>query len=402
MDKKKTLDDIFNDDDLGILDTKAKVSNIKSENDRLIDSFLEINAFFEKNNREPKADVFVVNERSLGVRLKGFRNSPQTAEILKPYDQHDLLGEIIVEINSVDDILNDDDLGILDTDEALEIFKIKNIPTPDERAETDFTARRKAMKDKDFVSYEANFKRVHKDLREGKRKLSDFKDVEQNLEKGKYYILDGILLFLEEDGIEDRQIKDRIRKDGRTTIIFENGTISNMYYRSLAKALYINGRIVSDTDTDAENELFKNANLVKEEDMETGWIYVLKSKSTNQAISEIKDLYKIGFSKVDVKQRIKNAIKEPTYLMADVDIISTYKCYNVNPHKFEQLLHRFFAEVCLNVDIHDNQGRRITPREWFVVPFAIIDKVIDLILDESIVKYRYDHETKAILEIPAV
>lgn len=402
MDKKKTLNDIFNDDELGILDTKAKVSNIKSENDRLIDSFLEINAFFEKNNREPKADVFVVNERSLGVRLKGFRNSPLTAEILKPYDSHNLLGEISVEINSVDDILNDDDLGILDTDEALEIFKIKNIPTADERAETDFTARRKAMKDKDFAPYESKFKQIHKDLRDGKRKLSEFKDVEQNLEKGKYYILDGILLFLEEDGIEDRQIKDRIRKDGRTTIIFENGTTSNMYYRSLAKSLYINGRIVSNTDSEAENELFKNANLVKEEDMETGWIYVLKSKSTNQAISEIKDLYKIGFSKVDVRQRIKNAIKEPTYLMAEVDIVSTYKCYNVNPHKFEQLLHRFFAEVCLNVDIHDNQGRRITPREWFVVPFAIIDKVIDLILDGSIVKYRYDHKAKAILEIPAI
>lgn len=402
MDKKKTLDDIFNDDDLGILDTKAKISNIKSENDRLIDSFLEINAFFEKNNREPKADVFVVNERSLGVRLKGFRNSPLTVEILKPYDSHDLLGEIVVEINSVDDILNDDDLGILDTDEASEIFKIKNIPTLDERAETDFTARRKAMKNEDFAPYESKFKQVHKDLKEGNRKLSEFKEVEQNLEKGKYYILDGILLFLEEDGIESRQIKDRIRKDGRTTIIFENGTISNMYYRSLAKALYLNGRIVSDTDSEAENELFKNANLVKEEDMETGWIYVLKSKSTHKTISEIKDLYKIGFSKVDVRTRIKNAIKEPTYLLAEVDVISTYKCYNVNPHKFEQLLHRFFAEVCLNVDIHDDKGRRITPREWFVVPFTIIDKVIDLILDGSIVNYKYDHGAKAIIKIPII
>jgi DNA-binding ferritin-like protein (Dps family) len=401
MDKKKlTLDDIFNDDELGILDTKAKVSNIKSENDRLIESFLEVNAFFEKNNREPKADVFIVNERSLGVRLKGFRNCSLTTEILKPYDTHDLLGEISVEITSVDDILNDDELGILDTDDASEIFNIKNVPTSAERAETDFTARRKAMKDKDFAPYEANFKAVNKDLREGKRKLSEFKDVEQNLEKGKYYILDGILLFLEEDGIEGRKLGDVVRKDGRTKIIFENGTVSNMYYRSLSKGLYNNGRIVSNTDSEAENELFKNANILNEEDIETGWIYVLKSKSTNQSISEIKDLHKIGFSKLDVKARIKNAAKEPTYLLAEVEIVSTYKCYSVNPHKFEQLLHRFFAEVCLNVDIHDNQGRRITPREWFVVPFAIIDKVIDLILDETIVKYRYDHENKAILEIP--
>ena len=127
--------------------------------------------------------------------------------------------------------------------------------------------------------------------------------------------------------------------------------------------------------------------------------YVLKSKSNNPVISEIKDLHKIGFSKVDVRDRIKNAIKEPTYLLADVHVVSTYKCYNVNPHKFEQLLHRFFAEVCLDVDIHDDKGRRITPREWFVAPFPIIDKVIDLILDGTIVNFKYDYENKAIISI---
>ena len=399
MPKKLTLDDIFNDDEFGLLESKAKVSNIKSEDERLIDSFQEINAFFEKNKREPKADVFIPSERNLGVILRELRKNNKKSQILKPYDTYNLLGNVVTEINSIDDILNDDEFGLLDTDDTLDIFKLKNVSSSKDREEADFVARRKAMKDKDFETYENQFKEVHKELREGKRKLSEFKDVEQNLEKGKYYILDGILLFLEDDGIEDRLIKDRIRKDGRTRIIFENGTISNMYYRSLAKSLYNNGRIVSDTDSDAENELFKNANLVNEDDLETGWIYVLKSKSSNKAISEIKDLYKIGFSKVDVKQRIKNAVKEPTYLLAEVDIVSTYKCYNVNPHKFEQLLHRFFADVCLNVDIHDDKGRRITPREWFVAPFTIIDKVIDLILDGSIVNYNYDHENKSIISI---
>jgi hypothetical protein len=399
MSKKISLEDIFNDDEFGILDSKAKVSSIKSEDERLIDSFQEINAFFEKNKREPKADVFVISERSLGVVLKELRKNNKKAQILKPYDTYNLLGNVVMEINSIDDILNDDEFGVLDTDETMEIFKLKNVPKSSEIAERDFTARRKAIKDKDFAPYESKFKEVHKELREGKRKLSEFKEVEQNLEKGKYYILDGILLFLEDDGIEDRLIKDRIRKDGRTRIIFENGTSSNMYYRSLAKSLYINGRIVSDTDSESENELFKNANLVNEDDLETGWIYVLKSKSNNKVISEIKDLYKIGFSKVDVRQRIKNAIKEPTYLLAEVDIVSTYKCYNVNPHKFEQLLHRFFAEVCLNVDIHDDKGKRITPREWFVAPFPIIDKVIDLILDGTIVNLKYDHENKSIISI---
>jgi hypothetical protein len=172
-----------------------------------------------------------------------------------------------------------------------------------------------------------------------------------------------------------------------------------MYYRSLAKALYNNGRIVSETDSETENELFKNANIVNESDIETGWIYVLKSKSSNKTISEIRDLYKIGFSKTDVRDRIKNAKKEPTYLMADVLIVGAYKCHNLNPHKFELLIHRFFGEVCLNVDIHDDKGRQIKPREWFVVPLPIINKVIELIRNGEIVNYNYDVVNKSLLKL---
>jgi hypothetical protein len=387
MSKKKTLEDIFNDDEFGILDSKPINSNIKTEDERLIESFQEINAFFEKNNREPEAAN--VTEFKLLSRLKALRKDAKKVEILRPYDSHNLLNTK-EEVKSVADILNDDDLGILGTDETLSIFKLKNVPSYTERAESDFTARRKAMKDKDFLPYETQFKKVHIELREGKRKLKEFKDVEQNLNSGNYYVLDGVLLFLENDGIEKRQLGDSSRNDGRTTIIFENGTKSNMYYRSLSKSLYNNGSTVSDTDKESETELFKNANIVKEEDSETGWIYILKSKSTNKDISSIKDLYKIGYSTVPVLERIKNASKEPTYLMADVAIEASYKTYNINAQKFELLIHRFFSEACLNIDINDDKGRRITPREWFAVPLPVIDKAISLILSGEIVKYRYD------------
>ena len=387
MSKKKTLEDIFNDDEFGILDSKPINSNIKTEDERLIESFQEINAFFEKNNREPEAAN--VTEFKLLSRLKALRKDAKKVEILRPYDSHNLLNTK-EEVKSVADILNDDDLGILGTDETLSIFKLKNVPSYTERAESDFTARRKAMKDKDFLPYETQFKKVHIELREGKRKLKEFKDVEQNLNSGNYYVLDGVLLFLEDDGIEKRQLGDSSRNDGRTTIIFENGTKSNMYYRSLSKSLYNNGSTVSDTDKESETELFKNANIVKEEDSETGWIYILKSKSTNKDISSIKDLYKIGYSTVPVLERIKNASKEPTYLMADVAIEASYKTYNINAQKFELLIHRFFSEVCLNIDINDDKGRRITPREWFAVPLPVIDKAISLILSGEIVKYKYD------------
>ncbi|MBT8245898.1 GIY-YIG nuclease family protein [Winogradskyella sp.] len=395
MSKKKTLEDIFNDDAFGILDSKPKNSNVKSEDERLIESFQEINAFFEKNNREPEATN--VSEFKLLSRLKALRHDANKVEILKTYDTHNLLNTK-EEIKSVAEILNDDDLGILDTDETLSIFKLQHVKSASERAETDFTARRKAMSNKDFAPYETQFKKVHKELREGKRKLKEFKDVEQNLYKGNYYVVDGILLYLEDDGLQKRKLGDSERKDGRTTIIFENGTKSNMYYRSLSKSLYNNGSIVSDTDKESEDELFKNAHIVSEEDVQTGWIYVLRSKSTNPEIASIEDLYKIGFSSVDVNERINNASKESTYLYADVHLLDKYACYNMDAQKFEHLIHRFFADVCLNVDVFDDKGKRITPREWFVAPRPIIDKVVTLILSGKIVDYKYDSINQVLLK----
>jgi hypothetical protein len=396
MTKKKTLDDIFNDDEFGILDSKAKASNVKTEDDRLIDSFQEINAFYQKNNREPKADVFVVSERSLGVILKELRKNKKKIEILKPYDTYNLLANVTVEINTIDDIINDDEFGLLDTDDTLEIFKLKNVPSSKEREEADFVARRKAMNDKDFALYETKFKNVHKELREGKRKIISY-EVE-SLKEGAFYILDGILMLFEKADIKIEKLSgNKFEADGRTRCIFENGTISKMKYRSLKKVLSLNGATVTHSSDTDEQILINNANAVNEKDSETGWIYILRSKSAHKDISVIQDLHKIGFSKTDVKTRVKNAVKEPTYLMADVEVISTYKCYNLDPHKFEQLLHRFFADVCLNVDIYDDKGRRITPREWFVAPLPIIDQVIDLILSGEIVHHRYDAKSGMIV-----
>ena len=94
---------------------------------------------------------------------------------------------------------------------------------------------------------------------------------------------------------------------------------------------------------------------------------------------------------------LKMLKNEPTYLLADVKKVASYNCYNRNADKLEQLLHRFFASSCLNIDLFDERGQRITPREWFVVPFEIIDEAIQMILNESIINYRYDSVAKKIV-----
>ena len=395
MSKKKTLDDIFNDDDFGILDSKPTNSNIKTEDERLIESFQEINAFYEKNNREPETTN--VTEFKLLSRLKALRNDAKKMEILKSHDSHNLLNTK-EEIKTVADILNDDDLGIFDTDETQSIFELKHVPSSTERNESDFTARRKAMSKSDFEDYESKFKKIHAEIKEGRRKLVGFNY--ESLKVNEFYINNGVLLYLEsvewEKQIQEFKSGIHNRPDGRTKTIFENGTQSEMMFQSLYKALHANGQMVTNPDSKQENELFKNANIVKEEDLESGWIYILKSKSTNVDITSIENLFKIGYSTIPVQERIKNASKETTYLMADVAIVRGFKCYNMNAQKFEHLIHRFFAAVCLNLDVFDDKGIRHTPREWFVVPLPIIEEAIDLILKESIVNYRYDVDNSKI------
>lgn len=401
MDKKKkiSLDDIFNDETFKLLDSTSKVSNVKTADQRLVDSFEEINAFVDKNGREPNASS--MSEYSLLARLKSIRENEPQKITLKPFDRHNLLGEVEIPTTSIDDILNDDAFGLLETDSDLSIFKYKHISREDERAKADFIAQRMPLKEEEFKPYEAMFQKVHQEIKEGKRQIKPFHNIEKSLNVGDFYLIDGVMLYLKEAKIEKaiRELKsgDRKRIDGRTFTIFENGTYSHMLYRSLGKQIQKSGKLITNIYEGMNNELYVNAEMVMEEDIKTGWIYVIKSKSTHPSISGIKNLFKIGFSSTPVDERIKNAKNEATYLFADVIKVSSYACYNRNADKLEQLLHRFFANACLNIDIEIIQGKRITPREWFVVPFEEIEKAIELILNEQIVNYKYDKDVEKII-----
>ncbi len=392
----KSLDDIFNDDDFGLLESQQKQSFVRTDEDRLIDSFEEINLFYEKNNREPSTTS--MSEYTLSARLKGFRANEQNKSILKAFDRFNLLGEVELKLETLDDILSDDDLGLLDDEGDTSIFEFKYTPKEGSRASADYIAQRKSISERDFQKYELMFKQVHKELKEGKRKLLNFTNAEDNLIEGNFYLVDGLLCYLEVSKAEKvDKIKDSVRIDGRTITIFENGTISNMLFRSLGKAIYKNGKIVTNTEERIYNQLQENFNSVQEEDVPSGWIYVLKSKSENPEIKSLENLYKIGFSKNPVQERIKNASKEATYLFADVEIIDSRACFNVNIQKLEGLIHRFFAEACLDIDLYDKSGNRYIPREWFVVPLHVIDEVIQLLLNGNIVNYKYDYNSSQVV-----
>ena len=383
--------DIFSDDPLGLLNVQQneeKKERTSSEN-RLIESFEEINQFFEEHGREPKVGSDI-EEFMLASRLQGIRNNPAKVKILLPFDFYDLLRCEESKSVTVEDILGDDPMNLLLADEDDGIYNITHVKKVD-RIRPDYVSRR--TKCKDFESYETLFQTVHDDLKAGRRKLVEFK--EENLKEGKFFVLRGILLFLEKSDNKDSTFEfesgTRIRTDGRTRCIFDNGTESTMLYRSLYKALLQDGFEVSDYQ---EESIQKD---ISADDKQNGYIYVLASKSTNPQIRAVDDLYKIGCCSGAVSDRIKNAANEPTYLLSEVKIVLTARCYNINVFQLEGAIHDFFSKSNVSFEVIDRDGNIHHPKEWFVAPIAIIEEAINLIVNDDITKYTYNPEMKLIV-----
>lgn len=386
--KKKILQDLFDNDPLGLLEVKP-LSAVRSEDNVLVSKFQEIIDFYHQNQRLP-IENNGVNEHTLYSRLCDYRETESKRKILEQFDEFELLVPEEKKVFTIDDILEDDPLGLLDEDD-MGLFDFDLVQRPDERASADFVARRKATQN--FEKYAQLFKDCQRDLKQGDRKLVKFH--ENQIQEGAFFVLNGLLVYV--DKLMDITTDKFSKRDGRTKLIFENGTESNMLFRSFGKGLFQNGQGITFTNEEMNSQFENNYNNISDEDKESGFIYILKSKSEKQEIKDIKHLYKIGFSTTTVEERIKNAAQEPTYLMAEVRIVMTYKCFNMNTHRLELLLHNFFGSSCLNVDVFDALGNRHTPREWFIAPLDIIEQAVHLIISGEIVKYRYDSEKEEII-----
>lgn len=387
--EKDALLKILDDDDLGLLNIKPKRSSITVD-ERLLQSFQQINDFYRQHGKEPESNPSNILEFQLFNRLKGLRVSKEKCEALQEVDEFHLLTFIEPEkpITSVADIFSDDSFGLLD-DEAESIFDLKHVPkSPMEMPEK--IAQRKRCKD--FDQFEHLFKQCHAELTSGVREARQFTG-EQQIKPGHFFVLHGVMVYVSEVG--EKEVKNG-KVNARLRCIFENGTESNMLLRSLATELYKDetGRRILDHHEKALEALEQ----IQAEDEKTGYLYVLQSLSQEVDIASIQNLYKIGYSTVPVQERIKNAAEEPTYLMAPVKVVEVFECYNLNPQKFELLLHTFFGKACLNVDVYDKAGKRFSPREWFVAPRHIIEAAANMLINGEIVNYTYDPESSGIVE----
>jgi hypothetical protein len=181
------------------------------------------------------------------------------------------------------------------------------------------------------------------------------------------------------------------RRDARLRVIFENGTESNLLMRSLQRALHKDeaGRRITNPTA---GPLFTDK--WEPDDIESGTIYVLQSLSNHPFVAEHRQLiHKIGVTGGKVETRIANAAHDATYLLADVEIIATYKLADINRAKLETLFHRIFAPAQLDLTIPDRFGHPVRPREWFLVPLPVIDEAVQRIRDGSITNVIYDPKT---------
>lgn len=254
----------------------------------------------------------------------------------------------------------------------------------------DYVARAKLCED--FWKYRPLFRKVHQELKQGRRSLVKVSKT-ISLQAGHYYVVDGQLLLLE--SIEKKHESSNHLPDGRTRCIYENGTESDILLQTLRKSVVGNGYAVTESQEESESKFFASTELT-ESDKVTGYIYVLKSLSENPAISSQKNLYKIGFSTNTVEERIANSEHDPTYLMAPVKIMASYKVVNMHSQKFEDLVHQMLQSVRFHVTVIDDEGTSHEPKEWFVVPLNVVNAIVGKIMDGTIVNYKYNPEMQCL------
>lgn len=393
--RKSKFQEIFDSDLLGLLDIKETTKQERRDEDwRLKEQFAEITEFYENNQRVPNSDGGDISEYTLAARLDGIRRDPKKVKALLDLDTYNLLRSEETPSISLEKLLTEDPLGLLDSDEESDsIFKLSHVK-PTDRLRPDYIARRSACKE--FDLYEDAFKRIHADLESGRRKLVAFNG-QEDLVEGQYFVLRGVVFYLEVDAanLTEKMYQGQVyrRKDGRTRCIFDNGTESTMLFRSLTNAMRIDGFGISELQANEDG-----TPKIEPGDMQNGYIYVLRSLNRNPMIRQMHNLYKIGYCSGDVTNRIKNAAKEPTYLMGDVEVVLTARCYNLDVPYLESNIHRFFEKCNLSLEIKDDQGIRHYPREWFVVPISVVEDAIQLIVKKEIEYYTYNPDLEMIVK----
>ena len=380
-------------DALGVKVEPEEIPRRTPREERIIAGFEEIQRFVDMYGRKPgrdnDRDIF---ERLFAVRLDRILDDGECRTILGPLDRQGLLSGDAATVEPSMDALSDEallsELGV--QSKTTDLTELRHVRSSAEKRAAEEIASRKRCEE--FKRFRPLFEQVQKELDSGIRKTRPF-ERKAEIEPGRFFVVAGQKAYVAEMG--EIFIQEYGDNDARLRVIFDNGTENNMLRRSLQRALHKDpaGRRITEPTA---GPLF--ADQATGDDKASGTIYVLRSKSNLPFISEHRELiHKIGVTSGDVQRRITGAKLEPTFLMADVDIVATYQLYNIDRGKLENLIHRVFAPARLEIEIKDRFGNPVLPREWFLVPLTVIDQAVARIKDGTITQYLYDKNTASLV-----
>lgn len=369
--------------------------------ERIIAGFEEIQRFVEKHGRAPQhgegRDIF---ERLYAVRLDRLRALDECRAILAPLDREGLLSGAKIAAAPTETIDEDELMAELaGAAGGGGITELRHVRASSEKRAAEEIANRTVCED--FASFKPFFEDVQRELKSGIRRALPVDRMDEiklsEIQPGQFFIVGGQIAYVAEIGEDFKTEYDR--RDSRLRVIYDNGTESNLLARSFQRSLYPDkenaGRIITNPDA---GPLF--ADKQEADDLASGTIYVLRSKSDNPIVAANREvLHKIGVTGGRVEARIVNASLDPTFLLADAEIVATYVLYNVNRVKLENLIHRVFDPAQLDIKIKDRFGNPVKPREWFLVPLFVIDEVVKRIKDGSITQFVYDPAAAKLVKI---
>ncbi|MCK9189473.1 GIY-YIG nuclease family protein [Acidithiobacillus sp.] len=382
----------MNDDELldalGVEVAPLKASSRTPREERIIAGFEDILRFHQTHGRAPLhgegRDIF---ERLYAVRLDQIRQLPEAQTLLAGLDAPGLLSGAAaasVDVDAMDEDTLLAELGIGDEPaDQRDITVLRHVRSSTEKRAPEEIAERTPCAE--FDKFQPLFEQVERELKAGVRQSRQF-GRDSNFKVGNFFVLGGLLVYVAEQGDIFRTGNNE--PDARLRVVYSNGTESNLLMRSLQRALYKdeNARMLTGTNM---GPLFGDA--PEPDDIETGTIYVLRSLSSHPFVAEHRELiHKIGVTGGKVETRIAGAEKDATYLLADVEVVATYKLHNLNRTRLENIFHRLFGAAQIDLTIEDRFGHPVKPREWFLVPLHVIDEAVQRIRDGSITDVLYD------------
>lgn len=376
-------------DALGVEVSPLKTSSRTPREERIIAGFEDILRFYQTNGRAPQhgegRDIF---ERLYAVRLDQIRKLPEAKTLLADLDGPDLLSgapTITTDVDGLDEDALLAELGVAAAPAEDDITVLRHVRSSVEKRAAEEIANRTRCED--FESFKHLFDQIQRELKSGVRKAIPLETRSlDEIQKGTFFIVGGQVAYVAEERGEFTTKYDR--RDMRLRVIYDNGTESEVLQRSLQRALHRDkvARLITDPTV---GPLFGDTR--EPDDIPTGTIYVLRSLSDHPFVAEHRELiHKIGVTGGNVEARIAGASKDATYLLADVEVVATYKLHNINRTKLEGIFHRLFGAAQINLTIEDRFGNPVKPREWFLVPIHIIDEAVQRILDGSITDVVYD------------